>query len=167
MEGIPASDLWDEILNVMCPKPQPEAPSCVGRPKPDIDYVPPNVPRSQGRAKLVVSEYNDAVTQMSVKGRSPNMRHVNRIHRIALDWLVERCRHDPSLSTKFVGADKMTADILTKGSFSSVHWLSLCELINIGPSHSYLKRASPTNNGGSTGRPVQEPMKQEGTRGVK
>ena len=40
-----------------------------------IDYVPPSLPISYGRAKLYLLEDNDAVIKMIIKERSPQMRH--------------------------------------------------------------------------------------------
>ena len=45
-------------------------------------------------AKLVILEDNEAVLKMIIKGRSPNMRHVGRTHRVDLDWLFERISRD-------------------------------------------------------------------------
>ena len=44
----------------------------------DVDFVPPSVPTSSGRAQLYLLEDNDAVIKMTIKGRSPNMRHFQR-----------------------------------------------------------------------------------------
>ena len=42
-----------------------------------IDFVPPNAHLSSQRASLFVSEDNDAVIKMIIKGRSPTMGHVS------------------------------------------------------------------------------------------
>ena len=68
-----------------------------------VDYVPPSLPMSNGRAKPYAMEDNDAVIKMTVKGRSPNLRHVARTHRVDLDWLFERVSKDPGCFIKFVG----------------------------------------------------------------
>ena len=62
-----------------------------------IDYVPPSLPISNGRARLYALEDNDAVIKMIIKGRSPNLRHVARTHRVDLDWLFERISKDPGV----------------------------------------------------------------------
>ena len=54
----------------------------------DVDYVPPSFPTSGGFAKLLILEDNDAVIKMTIQGRSPNMRHVARTHRVDLDLLL-------------------------------------------------------------------------------
>ena len=56
----------------------------------NIDYVPYSVPERTSTAKLIIMEDNEAVIQMTKKGRSPNMRHVVRTHRVSLDWLWAR-----------------------------------------------------------------------------
>ena len=72
----------------------------------DLDYVPCTIPRSLGIGKCVIFEDNDAVIKQTIKGRSPNMRHVSRTHRVDLDWLWERIRDDPGVYTKYVGTKK-------------------------------------------------------------
>ena len=69
---------------------------------------------------------------MTIKGRSPNMRHVARTHRVDLDWLFERIREDPGISIKHLPTKQQLADILTKGSFTAEQWKHLCNLTQIG-----------------------------------
>ena len=73
-------------------------------------------------------EDNDAVIKMIIKGRSPNLRHVGRAHRVDLDWLFERIMKDPSIFVKYVGTKEQLADILTKGSFTADAWNALLRL---------------------------------------
>ena len=70
---------------------------------------------------------------MCVKGRSPNLRHVGRTHRVDLDWLFDRVRNDPGLFIKYVGTKEQMADILTKGSFTWDAWAKLLGLCLILP----------------------------------
>ncbi len=84
-----------------------------------VDYVPCNVKPSSGNAKLVIFEDNEAVIKMTIKGRSPQIRHVSRTHRIDLDFLFERIREDPGIQIMFVGTKDQIADMLTKGAFSA------------------------------------------------
>jgi hypothetical protein len=42
----------------------------------NIDWVPPSLPKWHGKAKLLILEDNDAVIKMTIKGRSPALRHV-------------------------------------------------------------------------------------------
>jgi hypothetical protein len=78
-------------------------------------------------------EDNDAVIKMTVKGRSPALRHVPRTHRIDLDWLFERIREDPCIDIRYVNTKLQIADFLTKGQFTSAQWQSLCYLANSLP----------------------------------
>ena len=61
----------------------------------NVDFIPSNVQSSHQEALLFVFEDNEAVIKMIIKGRSPTMRHVSRIHRVALDWLFDRINLDP------------------------------------------------------------------------
>ena len=65
---------------------------------------------------------------MIIKGRSPNLRHVGRTHRVDLDWLFERIMKDPGIFVKYVGTKEQLADILTKGSFTADAWKTLMNL---------------------------------------
>ena len=80
-----------------------------------IDYVPPSLPISLGRARMYLLEDNDAVIKMVIKERSPALRHVARTHRVDLDWIFERINRDPNVYIKFVGTKEQLADVLTKG----------------------------------------------------
>ena len=103
---------------------------CLG----NVDYVPCTIPFSKGDGKLVCFEDNEAVIKMTIKGRSPNMRHVQRTHRVNLDWLFERIANDPGIRIKYVGTKQQIADILTKGSFTAIQWKALLRLAQIGTS---------------------------------
>ena len=72
----------------------------------EIDLVPPNVRPSRQAALLFIFEDNESVIKMVIKARNPTKRHVSCIHRVALDWLLDRI-HLCQL-----------ADFLAKGSFS-------------------------------------------------
>jgi len=143
LEGIPALGLWDLVIEVFQPSPtatcKRESSTARGNPLmlhnvlSNVDYVPTNVPESSQRAKLVILEDNEAVIQMCIKQRSPNMRHVHRTHRVDLDWLFERLHKDPAIGMKYVNTKQQLADILTKGSFTEATWKVLCQLIQLGP----------------------------------
>ena len=90
----------------------------------DVEYVPPALPNSS-RSKLLCLEDNEPVTKMTIKGRSPNMKHVGRVHRVSLDWLFERFREDSEISIKFDGTKQQVADFLAKGHFASEQWAAL------------------------------------------
>ena len=99
----------------------------------DVDFVPPSFKFSSGAAKCIIFEDNDAVIKMTIKERSPMMRHAARTHTVDLDWLIERLKKDPGLSISFVGTKQQIADLFTKGSFTAQSWGMLCRLAQIGP----------------------------------
>ena len=154
MEGIPSLSLWEEVVQVFSsPNGEKQSPPKAEESKKakdllsylsDVDHVPCNIPMSSGKAKLVVLEDNDAVIKMTIKGRSPNMRHVSRTHRVDLDWLFERVRDDPGIGMKFVGTKEQIADLMTKGSFTGAQWKTLCHLANIGKSFQSEGKMNPS-----------------------
>ena len=79
---------------------------------------------------LYVFEDNEAVIKMTIKGRSPTMRHVSRTHRVALDWLFDRINLDPKIQIRYIDTKHQIADILTKGHFIRDEWNNL-RLFNI------------------------------------
>ena len=122
MEGIPALMLWDVIIDCLCkaggdPR---QISKCQGKQGlahltqgerdaqylsdmarhnflvhslvRKVDFVPPSMRLSSGVAQLSVFEDNEAVIKMCIKGRSPNLRHISRTHRVDLDWLIERIK---------------------------------------------------------------------------
>ena len=97
----------------------------------DIDPVPSNVQSACQEALLYVFEDNEAVIKMIIKGRSPTMRHVSRIHRVALDWLFDRINLDSKIQIKYIDTKNQLADILTKGNFTRDEWNHLLSLFNI------------------------------------
>ena len=104
MEGLPALILWETIMRtfqyskranpIKKQLAQSQATACshnyMGGLFNNIVYVPRTLPLSDGIGRLVTFEDNDAVIKICIKGRSPNLRHVNRTHRVDLDWLHER-----------------------------------------------------------------------------
>ena len=87
---------------------------------------------SSGRAKIILLEDNEAVIKSCIKARSPNLRHIPRVHRVNVDTLFERILMDPGIFIKFIGTKWQIADIFTKGSFSAPTWKFLCNLFMIG-----------------------------------
>ena len=145
LEGLPLLTLWETVLSVFAEgKPSKTTKSPKYQSATDIasmiDYVPPNVKDPTGKAKLLILEDNDPVIKMCVKGRSMNMRHVSRTHRVNLDWLFERIRTDPGISLTHVPTTDQIADILTKSNFVSSQWQHLLNLTQIGP------RVTPSSN---------------------
>ena len=59
------------------------------------------------------------------------MRHVSRIHRVALDWLFDRINLDPKIQIKYIDTKNQLADIFTKGNFTRDEWNHLLTLFNI------------------------------------
>ena len=152
LEGLPALSLWSLVIDVFEPSSSGALTGATNKvPRTlnikerlnlrkqwydtfgSIDYVPPSLPICYGRASLYALEDNDAVIKMCVKGRSPNLRHVARTHRVNLDWLFDRVRNDPGVFIKFVGTKEQMADIFTKGSFTWDAWSKLLNLCLILP----------------------------------
>ena len=147
LEGLPALSLWSLVIDVFEPKASPKKPKLelsvperlhLQRQVHDmfgsVDFVPPSLPICYGRANLYILEDNDAVIKMIVKGRSPNLRHVGRTHRVDLDWLFDRISKDPNCFVKLVGTKEQLGDILTKGSFTADAWQALLKLSLMMPS---------------------------------
>ena len=97
----------------------------------NVDYVSSNVKSSRSGAMLYIFEDNEAVIKMIIKGRSPTMRHVSRIHRVALDWLFDRINLDPKIQIKNVDTKNPLADMLTEGNITRDEWDHLHRLFNI------------------------------------
>ena len=114
LDGISALDLWDLIVlflgnttqnhdrtgkPVVCPHTihKRKQSRRVINVLDNVDFVPSNFQFSHQEALLCVFEDNEAVFKMIIKGRSPTMRHVSRILRVALDWLFDRINLDPKI----------------------------------------------------------------------
>ena len=147
LNGIPALDLWDLIIEVLhgntyqssqertdpCTNPREvrAAPHKLQMRKKShgmiddldkVDFISSNVSSSRQGALLYVFEDNEAVVKMIIKGRSPTMRHVSRTHRIALDWLFDRINLDTKIQIKYIDTKNQLADMLTKGNFTRDEW---------------------------------------------
>ena len=105
MDGIPALDHWDSVVEIFHSssnhtnktKDDRESRgnlSAVVKPNmynaipTNIDDIPSSTTHSGSSAVMHVFEYNEAVIKIIIKGRSPTMRHVSRTHRVALDFVV-------------------------------------------------------------------------------
>ena len=97
----------------------------------NIDCVPSNFQSSYQEALLYMFEDNEAVIKLTIKGRSPTMRHVSRTHTVALDWVFDRINLDPKIQIKYIDTKNQLADILTKGNFTRDEWNHLLYLFNI------------------------------------
>ena len=94
----------------------------------NIDNIQSNTKNYDSSALLYVFEDHEVEIKMSIKGRSPTMRHVSRTHRVALDWLFDRINLDPKIQIKYIDTKNQLADILTKGNFTRDEWNSLLHL---------------------------------------
>ena len=157
LEGIPTLSLWSLVIDVFDPPLDPQKPKELTIPERlslrrqahdmfgSVDFVPPSLPITYGRASLYALEDNESVIKMIIKGRSPNLRHVGRTHRVDLDWLFDRITKDPSVYVKWVGTKEQLADILTKGSFTAQAWFDLLHLSLMLPpsSRNYVEALKP------------------------
>ena len=86
-----------------------------------VGFVTSNANYAHAGAKLYIFEDNEAVIEMIMKGRSPNLRQVFRTHRVALDWLFDRISLDPKIRFRYVDSKNQLADILTNGHFTRIN----------------------------------------------
>ena len=154
MDGLPALDLWDMVIEVLRSTNNNIQPKHTSHQETgavfdsktktqhvkrrqkveqlsEVDYVPTKTHSSQRESQLHIFEDNEAVIKMIIEGRSPTTRHVSRTHRIALDWLFDRNNLEPKIQIKYVDTKDQLADILTKGSFSKNEWNHFLCLFNI------------------------------------
>ena len=85
---------------------------------------------------LLFKEDNQATIQIIKNGRNPTLRHVNRTHRVNVDWLTEVFRNDKQISLVYCKTDDMAADIFTKPIHNATKWipaLSNINMIDTGP----------------------------------
>ena len=88
----------------------------------DVHNVPTNKHSSHNESQLYIFEDSEAVNKIIIKGRSPTVRHVSRIHRGALDRSFDRINLEPQITKRYVDTNSQSADMLTKGSFSRDEW---------------------------------------------
>ena len=156
MDGIPALDLWDLVIEVFHSSPnQTNKAKDVREPPGNLSATPQSHKRTQipttntnlnlintdhvpssgthfgSNAMLFVFEDNEAVIKMIIKGQSPTMRHVSRTHRVALDGLFDRINLDSKIQIRYIDTKHQLADILTKGNFTRDEWNNLLHLFNI------------------------------------
>ena len=138
MDGIPALDLWDLVIEVFHSSPnQTNKTKDVKESRRNlsanhqqnmrkqiptthnnldlinIDHVPSNGTHSGSNAVLYVFEDSEAVIKIIIKGRSPTMRHVSRTHRVALDWLVDRINLDSEILIPDINSQKFWPKIIS------------------------------------------------------
>ena len=157
MDGLPALDLWDVVIEMLRSTNKTKSPStpaasgngcqtgnCLqNTPKPKqkghrdvdqlscVDHVSTNAQFSQGESQLDIFDDNEAVIKMIIKGRSPTMGHVSRTHRVALEWLFDRLNLNPKVQIEYVETKNQLADTLDKGSFTHDEWNRHLRLLNI------------------------------------
>ena len=147
MDGIPALDLWDLLIEVFHSSPNgTNKTKDVREPRGNLSATPQSNMRQQipttntnpdltdidhVPAMLCVFKDYEAVIKMIIKGRSPTMRHVSRTHRVALDWLFDRINLDSKIPIGHIDTKNQLADILTKGNFTRDEWNNLLHLFNI------------------------------------
>ena len=138
MDGIPALDLWDLVVEVFHSSPN-QLNNTKGQVHrnlsrdttsnkhtqiktkfptqhenldlKNVDCVPSQAKSSLFGAMLYIFEDNEAVIKVVIKGRRPTTRHVSRTHRVALDWLFDRVNLDPQIQIKYVDTKHQLADI--------------------------------------------------------
>ena len=91
----------------------------------NIDHILSSTTHSGSSATLYIFEDNEAVITMTIKGRSPTMRHVSRTHRVALDWLFDRINLDTQNQIRYIDTKHQLADMLTEGNFTRDEWNNL------------------------------------------
>ena len=132
LDGLLALELWDLIVSVLGNVSRVSDRSV----QPEYDVHKHHKSHKKidvmsQEALLYVFEDNEAVIKMTIKGRSPTMRHVSRTHRVALDWLFDRINLDSKIQIKYIDTKNQLADILTKGNFTRDEWNHLLNLFNI------------------------------------
>ena len=151
MDGIPALDLWDLIIEVLLshsnrkqklkperrnlfPDETSEKKQCNTQNSLELTLLilfPQTRSIHMKAGSCTFFEDNEAVIKMIIKGRSLNLRHVSRTHRVALDWLFDRIILDPKIRIRCVDSKNQLADILTQGHFTRDEWNHLPCLFNI------------------------------------
>ena len=123
MDGIPALDLWDLVIEVFHSSPnqtnktkdvrEPQRnlsatpQSNMRKPIPttntnltNIDHVPSSVTHSGSNAMLCVFEDNEAVTKMIIKGRRSHNKTCVKNPQSCLDWLFDRINLDSKIQIR-------------------------------------------------------------------
>ena len=188
IDGIPALDLWDLVIEVfhsapnqinktkdvrelqgdLSPRTPPNMrgqipPKHINLDSANIDHVPSSVKHSGSSAMLFVFEDYEAVIRMTTIGRSPTMRHVSRTHRVVLGWLFDRINLDSKIQIRYIDTKHQLADILTRGNFTRDERNNLLHLINIShfSSACCAKNSSLTSCPKTMAKRVQEQKEEE------
>ena len=124
MEGLPALELWDLVIDVFRATQEISklTQACSGKPLAsqenstkigqvsnvelsNIDQVPSNAHFPEKKSQPYIFEDNEAVIKMIIKARSPTMRHVSRTRRGG----VGTKKKTPRDKKKETGQNKQTA----------------------------------------------------------
>ena len=122
-----------------------------------------NAHLSEKESQLYIFEDNEAGIKMIIKGRSPTMRHVSRIHRVSLDWSFDRINLDSEIQIKHVDTIHQLADMLTKESFTRDEWNHLLRVLNINIFLDVLFQPFLSNGKQSATSESQEGTSKEGS----
>ena len=134
MDGIPALDLWNLVIEVFHYYPNQSNKTKDSLAQGDLLHRTTSSKRTKNQTKAPTthdssdlfhvpsnakfSQSNEAVIKMIIKGRSPTMRHVSRTHRVALDWLFDKINLDPKIQVRYIDTKHQLLDILTKDNFT-------------------------------------------------
>ena len=99
----------------------------------NVENVSSNAKSSHIGAILYIFEDNEAVIKMIINGQRPKSNNETRIQNPQIcSWLVVwQNESDPKVQVKCVDTKHQLADILTKGNFTRDEWNSLLHLFNI------------------------------------
>lgn len=97
-----------------------------------VYYVSHMRPNPEGRATLNLLEDNEADIKMTIKRRSPALRHVVRTHRVNLDLMFEFVDGSPSFWLRIVRTSDQMADLLNKGQFTAEPFAHICNFAQVG-----------------------------------
>ena len=84
----------------------------------------------QRQVDLICHEDNTTMIGVCKTGRNPTMRHIGRVHRIAIGWLFEQFRNKQYI-LQYTPTRLMSADIHTKAITEPIKYKYACSLINI------------------------------------
>ena len=99
---------------------------------------------------LVFYEDNNATIRIIEMGKSPNLRHIKRMHDISLEWYHD-CVRDGIFTIKYCPTHLQVADMMTKTTHDPSTWRSLLRLACLYP--------------GTTPPPIPESYDGTGTTG--
>ena len=95
--------------------------------------------------RLLLREDNTACMQVITTGNNPTMRHLERVHNVAVKWIHE-LYSNKHFDVARVETTAQAADIFTKpfGPSEKVTWLSNMRLINMAYGREFWTAPTPT-----------------------